>query len=269
MTGVAPITVRNLEFVTAADDVPRVWHQAGRAVTLFFNNLSLLFPAGERFFIRSVNAYKHRVTEPRLLGEVVDFCAQEAIHGREHRRYNDMLQRQGYPVAQMEGRVERLLRGVVRITPKRWRLAATCALEHYTASLAHLLLSDRQAMDAAHPTMAALWRWHALEENEHKAVAFDVYLAAGGKPFERRLVMFLATLIFWAKVLEQQFRLMAVDGIAFNLGEWRSLGRFLFRNPGGMGSLFRMYLDYYRRDFHPWQLDNRELLAQQAAETAS
>jgi len=253
------LEVRNLRF-DVSDEVPRYWHGGRRAVTLFFNNLSIFFPPGERFFIAAVKAHAGKVEDEQLLAQTRAFCAQEGIHSREHVRYNDMLRRQGYPVEAMEDRVERLLARATKSTTARGRLAATCALEHFTALLAHFLLSNDRLLDGAHPVMAALWRWHAAEENEHKAVAYDVYRQTGGGYIERAVAMIFATVIFWAKVFEHQVRLMWADGVLFSPREWYGLFRFLFIDPGGITSLFLPYLEYYRPSFHPWQFDNRGLL---------
>ena len=171
-----------------------------------------------------------------------------------------MLQAQGYPVARLEKRVKRTLRLVSRTAPMRWQLGVTCALEHFTALMANLLLKDPRLLEGAHPAMAALWRWHAAEENEHKAVAFDVFKEIGGTYPERVVIMFFATVIFWAFVVEHQAEFMAADGIALNPKEWAALVRFLFVEPGGMGALIPEYLAYYKPGFHPWQIDNRALL---------
>jgi predicted metal-dependent hydrolase len=253
------LEVRNLRF-DVSDEVPRYWHGGRRAVTLFFDNLSIFFPAGERFFIAAVKAHAETVHDEQLLVQVRAFCAQEGIHGREHIRLNDMLRRQGYPVEAMERRVERLLARVTRRTTPSARLAATCALEHFTALLAHFLLSNDRLLDGAHPVMAALWRWHAAEENEHKAVAYDVYRQAGGGYLERAGAMVVATVIFCAKVFEHQIRLMWADGVLFSARQWFGLFRFLFIAPGRLTTLIRPYFRYYRPSFHPWQHDNRELL---------
>jgi len=253
------LQVRNLRF-DVGDEVPRYWHGGKRAITLFFDNLSIFFPAGERFFISAVKAHAGDVKDPELLEQTRAFCAQEGIHSREHIRYNEMLRAQGYPIEAMERRVERILARVTRRTKPRARLAATCALEHFTALLAHFVLSDDRLLEGAHPVMAALWRWHSAEENEHKAVAFDVYRQAGGGYVERVLAMIVATMIFWAKVFEHQVRLMRADGILFSGREWYALFRFLFIAPGGLTNLFLPYFEYYRPSFHPWQLDNRSLL---------
>jgi predicted metal-dependent hydrolase len=234
----------------ALDEVPRKWHAGGRAVTAFFDNLSIFFPAGERFFIASVAAQRRRVSDPGLQQLMREFIQQEAFHTREHLRYNRRLRELGYPVDAMEGRVERLLALVSR-RPARSQLAATCALEHFTALLARGILEDPEALRGAHPEMAALWRWHATEEHEHRAVAFDVYRAAGGTWLERSLVMLSTTLVFWGKVLEQQLRMMRADGIVSSPREWLSLGHFLMVRPGPLRRLVLPYLAYYRRSFHP------------------
>ncbi len=253
------IEVRNFRF-NLGTDVPAQWHSAGRGTTLFFNNLSSLFPEGERFFIRSVRAHLDHVEDPQLRRDVRLFCGQEAMHGREHERMNAMLAGHGYPIDTLEKRVKGLLALVYKTLPKRWSLAATCALEHYTALLADLILQDPAILEGAHPEMAKLWRWHAAEEAEHKAVAFDVYVAAGGNTVERGFVMTLATVIFWAVLAEQQVRLMHTEGIATSPREWLKLGRFMFGRPAKLQRLAGPLLDFYRPSFHPWNHDNTALL---------
>lgn len=253
------LQVRDLRF--SMSDVPRHWLGGRRSATTFFDNLSVFFPVGERFFVASVRAHDAHVTDEALRASVNAFCGQEGVHGREHIRYNAMLRRNGYPVEAMEGRVVRILRVAKSLLPARCQLAATCALEHFTALMAQLILADARVLEGAHPEMAKLWRWHAAEENEHRAVAFDVFRAAGGTYLERASIMMLATVIFWAKVLEHQARMMKADGTLFSLREWAELVRFLFVDPGAMRGLFRPYLAYYRPGFHPLDIDCTELLA--------
>lgn len=253
------IEVRNVKFDIDAQ-VPRYWHGGRRSVTTFFDNLSIFFPVGERFFINSVKAYRHRVNDPKLAAEMRAFYQQEAIHSREHMRYNDHLKEQGYPVEEMERRIARILSRATSKTSKRHQLAATAALEHFTALMAYLLLNDRRTLEGAHPVLASLWRWHAAEENEHKAVAFDVYKATGGGYLERCGAMAIATVIFWIKVFDHQVRMMKVNGILFDASEWYALFKFLFIEPGGMQNVIRLYFHYYRPSFHPWELGDKDLL---------
>lgn len=252
--------VRNLRF-EIDESIPKYWHGGRRAVTIFLDNLSVFFPAGERFFVRAVRAHQSLVKDEELLKEVRTFCGQEGVHAREHERINELSVRHGYPIHEMEKRVEALLARVSKRSPAIAQLGVTCALEHFTALMGEMLLASRGLLEGAHPSMAALWRWHAAEENEHKTVAFDVYRAAGGDYRTRVTTMIGATAIFWTKVIEQQARMMKADGILFSFDEWTGLFRFLFIDPGGMAPLFRLYFQYFRPSFHPSDIDCTALLA--------
>jgi predicted metal-dependent hydrolase len=260
------IEVRNMQF--ELDGVPRYWNGGRRSVTLFSNGLSIFFPPGERFFIAAVKAHADRVTDEKLRGEIKLFCAQEGVHSREHVAYNRMLDQQGYPASAMQKDVERLLRYVSRL-PAIVRLAVTCALEHFTAILAHRLLSYPRDLAEAHPAMGALWRWHAAEETEHKAVAFDVYRAVGGSYLLRACVMMLTTVIFLTYVGLHQVRLMWVDRCLFSPREWMRFLRFMFVDPGAMRGILGPYVSYFRPSFHPWDQDSRHLLDAWKHELAS
>ena len=61
-----------------------------------------MFPDGEDFFVRSVRNYRDQVQDPVLKRQVAGFIGQEAIHGREHRAFNDRLAELGYPVKTVE-----------------------------------------------------------------------------------------------------------------------------------------------------------------------
>jgi len=252
--------VRNLKF-DLNETVPRFWLGGRRSVTAFFNNLSVFFPAGERFFIAAVREQRDAIKDPQLAADARAFYGQEGAHSREHERYNQMLRAQGYPIDALESRVEAILVHVTEKLSPIERLAVTSGLEHFTALLAHWLLSNPQLLEGADPTLAALWRWHAAEENEHKAVAFDVFKAAGGSYFDRAFLMALATLVFLGKVAEYQVRLMHTDGIASSAREWKQLYDFLFTR-GRLHTLIPHYFAYYKPSFEPWQLDNRALVEQ-------
>lgn len=252
------LEVRNLKFPMAGD-VPRHWLGGRKSVTSFFDNLSVFFPEGEKFFIDAIKAHKHLIHDEQLLKQVAAFCAQEGIHGREHVRYNEMLAAQGYPVVELEERVKAVL-ARARTLPPRVQLAATCALEHFTALMGHAVLDDPRLLDGAHPVMRSLWRWHSAEENEHKAVAYDVYEAVGISYPERAAVMLIASVVFWTLVVQHQVRFMKVDGTHRSPKEWRSLLSYLFVEPAPLTQMWLGWLHYFRPSFHPWNHDNRDLL---------
>jgi predicted metal-dependent hydrolase len=253
------IVRRDLRFDIAECDL-RTWHPLGLHVAHFFNALSIFFPEGEKFFIDSVRHFRDRIRSAKLEREVKGFVGQEAMHSREHRRYNEALAAAGLPIDRLEAGVKAHLAFVREHRSPEEALAATIALEHFTAIMADVLLSHDGLLKDADPRLAAVWQWHAIEETEHKAVAFDVYqevLGTGRAAYARRvIVMLLTTIDFWLRVFGYHFALVRADGAAWDVRGWWKLFRFLWISPGGMRRLARPWLQYFRRDFHPWQHDN-------------
>ena len=261
------IQTRNLEF-PIGDDVPDLWHGGDPYVTHFFNGLSLMFPDGEKFFMDAVRHFKDEVSDPSLQADVRAFCGQEGIHAREHRSYNEWLAERGYPAEQLERFVQLRVK-MARSMPWKFQLAITCALEHFTAILADALLSDRRLSADMHPAMASLWRWHAIEETEHKAVAYDVYraVAPGFGGYLRRIwAMAMVTLLFTLQIVIHQVRLEYHEGVLFTLRGRRNAFRYFWTEPGFLRQALRSWRHYFRRDFHPWDHDNANLVAEWKAE---
>ena len=256
---------RNLKFHVPDEQVLN-WHNWGPTVTQFFNTLSLFFPEGERFFINSVRKYRDRIDDPELQQAVRHFIGQEAMHGREHEDYNQKMVEAGLPVDTQELIVTKLLDAVSRYLPDSMQLAATVALEHLTAILADVLLREPDLIDGSDPAYQKLWHWHALEETEHKAVAFDVFETVFGRGLRawllRSSALVLATTIFFA--LFYPFYLINTwkVGQLFNLKGWWQSFRFQWLSPGGLRRVILPWLDWFKPGFHPWDHDNREYLAE-------
>ena len=257
------IVRRDLRFGLEQCDL-RTWHPAGLHVAHFFNALSVFFPEGEKFFIDSVRHFRERLGAEQLERDVKGFVGQEAMHSREHRRYNEALAAAGLPVAKLEAEVKHHLARVRKHGSPANSLAVTIALEHFTAIMADVLLSDDGLLAGADRRMAAIWTWHAVEETEHKAVAYDVYehvMGRGRAAYWRRvIIMLLTTIDFWQRVFRCHFALVRADGAAHDLRGWWKLTRFLWISPGGMRKLIRPWLTYFAGDFHPWQHDNSDLV---------
>src|SRR5918996_1113908 len=110
---------------------PRLWHGGRVEATAIYNALSTTFPAGEAFFVESVRAFREGAP-PKLAEEIKGFTTQEAIHSREHDAFNRRAARAGYDLSKLEAQVEWRL-SVTRAKPPIVSLAATMALEHFTA----------------------------------------------------------------------------------------------------------------------------------------
>src|SRR5580658_5959905 len=160
--------------------VPRHWLAGNLFATHLANGLNLLFPAGERFFVRSVRKYLDRIDDPKLRDDIKGFSGQEGLHAYAHERYFEALERQGFDVRTFLGLYEKIAFGIAENAfPPEVRLSVTAACEHFTATMAtHALqrYADGNMM-LGDPTMRALFLWHAVEEIEHRSVAFDVLRA--------------------------------------------------------------------------------------------
>lgn len=254
------IVPRNRQF-DLEDVLATNWHGGDAFKTAFYDAMSILFPLGEQFFIDSVKNLRGELDDAELERRIRGFTAQEAVHRREHQRYNEILCRaRGVSLEEMERVVNRRQKYARRYLSHLQQLAGTVAFEHLTAILSDAIFRNPEGLEGAHPEMAEMWRWHALEETEHKAVAFDVYVAAGGKTWRRRIVMMIVTIEFGLHVLRNmRILLRDYEGSRFQL--WRNGFKFLFGARGAMRGLWRPYLDFYKRDFHPWDHDNRELVS--------
>lgn len=245
------IEPRNIRFAT--DDVAATdWHGGSPVRTALFNALSMMFPVGEQFFIDSVKHFRDGIADPVLLSEIRGFMAQEAVHSREHRRYNEAVcAAAGLSVDEMERPIRRRIRWGEENRKPIELLAMTVAYEHLTAILADALFRNDSVLEDAHPDMAAIWRWHGLEETEHKAVAFDVYTASGGTVRLRRRAMVIVTVNIVLDLIRNMRLLLRGRGIStFRI--WREALGFTFGKRGALKGIWGPYRDFYRRSFHPW-----------------
>ena len=255
----ANFPVRRMDF--SFSETPKYWWDGQPFMTHFMNNLSSLFPYGEKFFVDSVRAVRERIQDPQLQKDVSAFIGQEAMHSKEHAAYNEYADEHGIDLETLELRIKVLLESISKVTTKKQQLAITCALEHFTASMAEQLLKrDDLSSQMKSDKMYKLWMWHAIEENEHKAVAYDVYQQVYGGYFTRTAVMLLTTVIFFSVIAGFQINLLRRDGQLFNWRSWKhGLGVLLHPRRGYFVALIRPWLDYFRPGFHPFDHDTKAL----------
>ena len=258
-------TRRDLKFHLPAEKIED-WHGDGKHISAFLNSLSLLFPVGERFFMDSVRNYRDRIEDPELKKAVTAFIGQEAMHGREHEEYNEALFATSPSAERMERFVAGLLSFGQKSLPKSTQLGITIALEHFTAIMADGLLSDDRILEKADTRFQKIWNWHALEETEHKAVAFDVWATVMGKnPIrysERAGTLLLATALLWPIVGITYVNILREQGELTNVKGWRQFLRFTFGEIGYFRKMALNWAEYFKPGFHPWDQDNSHFLAQ-------
>lgn len=262
------VPTRRISFEEALQDVPRHFAADGDLLLSHLAaSLSSVFPPGEEFFVRSVRHFRDDITDPELKRDVAGFIGQEAVHGREHRAFNDRLAELGYPAKRFERLTDRFLKLRERYLPAHSNLAVTAALEHFTATLAELLLTDEEVRDLfGHDEVRHLFVWHALEESEHKAVAFDVYRAVGGTERMRVWTMRFIRVAFLASLGFQMLVSVLADRETYRRGVLRKSWRRFRSSPLVSRDLWRQLKEYDRAGFHPDDHDTDALVEQWRAE---
>ncbi|HEX7663698.1 MAG TPA: metal-dependent hydrolase [Polyangiaceae bacterium] len=238
--------------------IPRHWYKGNVFITHSINGVCMLFPAGERFFVRAVNHYMPEVKDEALRERVKGFFGQEGRHAKEHEKAFQLLEEQGYSIRGYLKFYETFGYDFLeKVLPHKLSLATTVALEHYTAILAeHALASD--LLEGAHPRMQELLFWHAAEEIEHRAVAFDVMKEVEPSYAWRMAGLAMGTVClvgFWAGATASLL-----------LQEEKIPGGKLGKDMRVSAKRMRKHLpfwkgikEYVRRDFHPNDHDTDHL----------
>lgn len=237
--------------------------------TAVFNALSITFPDGERMFIDAVRHYRGEVSG-KLVEDIKGFIAQEAIHSREHHSLNQLIDRNKYPVAEIEAAMKERV-AFARTRGPMAMLISTIALEHFTAMMADAHARHRDLFENVEPGIERMWRWHAVEETEHKAVAFDVFrqVTRDWSPLRRYMrrciAMALISYFFTRNITHYAARLLEADGYSYK-DALKAVKRYVWRTPGLFSRNAKTYFAWYRPGFHPWDEDNRAMVAEWKAE---
>lgn len=241
----------------------RWWLNGDPVATAFYNALSVTFPKGAGYFVDSVRRFREGAPS-KLTGEINAFIKQEVMHTREHVAFNRHVVDQGYDVRPLDKDVDDAL-ALTRGRPPIASLAATTALEHFTAMLAHELIADPRHLAGGEEQAKALWLWHAVEEIEHKGVAYDTWLHAtrDWSRFRRwrvkSLVMLITTWRFFTGRTRGILTLLRQDGLS-GPRIWARLFWYAFGNPGMARKIAGVWFAYFLPGFHPWQHDDRALI---------
>ena len=239
------------------------WHVDGGDATDVYDALSMLFPDGERFFIESVKYFRDKATG-KLATDLRDFIAQEALHTREHVAFNQLCD----APAALKARADTIIQEQIEESRRQGPVAmlcATIALEHMTAVFADSVLRDPSVIGSRRDDVQRLWVWHAMEEAEHKGVAYDLFLkvsenwSSWQRYRARAISMAFATHMFlwnWASISLWLMERRGVTGLA---ARWR-LMTVWFGRKGLMRRSMGAFLSWFKPGFHPWSHDNSALI---------
>ncbi len=243
----------------------RFWYEDNAVLTAFMAALSSTFPPGEREFVRSVLHYREQL-DGELLEQVRAFAAQEGHHARQHNQWIDSL---GFDAKGCAEHLEAEIEEFRKTTPDDILLAATVCAEHITAIMAHFLLTHDEVVAGLPDAVRQLILWHAVEEIEHKAVAMDVYDKVSGDRDKLRKTFVVQTVMFTTTIGRYMGHMLREAEYTPTPREWLGAARFFLGPRGLIPSIASSYLSFYRRDFHPWDHDDRHLIEQWKASEAA
>ncbi len=175
------------------------------------------------------------------------------MHSKAHREFNDAWRRDDYQLDRFQAWLARKDHHVKSLPPKV-QLAITCAFEHFTALLGGYILRHPEVLSTLDDDAAKLWIWHAIEEIEHRAVAFEVYQHVYADHRLRRMIMrsvtagFASLTFYSTSQLFLQDKKNSIPKIGGNLFGLYLLAKMLLQ-------LLPEYLSYYRKDFHPAKIN--------------
>ena len=249
-----PVVRTQLNF--KLDEAPKFWFGGDPYITRMFDALSLTFPDGERYFIESVRLFRDQITDPDLQHRVADFIRQEAQHGIAHDKMNQVMKDQGMPVDQFISRLNKIFKFELKNRSAQYNIAMTAAAEHLTALMAETFFGTQDTLKQAHPYVRALFAWHAIEEMEHRDVAFDVMKQVGNVPeFTRRGALVMTTALMFGFTLYRTNIMLKYDG--FSMRERLQMNikglPWFFGKKGTLTKMSKQYRDWFKKDFHPNQ----------------
>jgi predicted metal-dependent hydrolase len=120
-----------------------------------------------------------------------------------------------------------------------------------------MLFTEPLIAESMHPEMVRFWRWHAAEELEHKAVAFDVFKAAGGG-YLLRIFSAMAALLLLALPFNRIVRRMLKEDPQEITAEMRQAAMEMNRKLAG--PQLRMIVQYFKPGFQPGNCGDEEYL---------
>ncbi|RYH00133.1 MAG: metal-dependent hydrolase [Alphaproteobacteria bacterium] len=234
-------------------DIPKHWLPGNELVSSLLNAYTILVPANESFYIRTIQACLDHVEDDALRARCKRFVYQEAQHGSAHMRYWTNLDAQGYQFRDYEHAVDRyVFRVIERATPAWFRVSAVAAVEHINAYMAEEFLAQ-DILAAAEPNVRDLMEWHFAEEIEHRSVAFDL-LQAVEPSYIARIAGFGTTVVlFYGLMGTLAVRLLAQDGLLWRRRTGRQLRDHLWSSHHMPRKTIRHVVDYLRPGFHPSQ----------------
>lgn len=219
--------------------------------THFLNSLTLIFPTGEKYFIRSVKKVLNKVKSKTLIKQAHQFIKQEAQHSHEHEKFFKVLERQGYEISSLIKILDNLVtKNFEPFFSEEYNIAITSGLEHITSLLAEISLEENFLKEAPQK-LQDLFNWHAAEEIEHRAVAFDVLNEVDPK-YDKRLIGILISYLFMSTYAGvATIHLLHQDKLLLKKETIKDFTSMFFTDEKLFFKAISIFFRYLNPDFHP------------------
>lgn len=250
-------------------NMQRHWMNGDPVATAFFNNLSISFPYFEIFMINSLKPWREHVS-PMMQSEIDAFTQQELNHSNEHVAFNRGMEKTGFDASLTLKKINIIMKSL-NDRDDIFKLQMTVCMEHLTAIISSELLTHPYHLEGAEPELKKLWLWHATEEIEHKAVAFNILQEvtkdwSSLRRWASRSAIYTAlSYRFIVNRIIGQMALLKQDGYttrqAFIALMRYGLGKNIHGQNGLMRNLIGPWAQIYKFNFHPWKIDDSHLIA--------
>ena len=243
-----------------SQDLPKYWCDNSPFKTHFLNAQSIVFPSAERFFISTIKQHRDNIADPQLKLEVAEFIKQEVWHTYAHEQYNAWLDSQGFNASQLAEDSNARFEWINQTFKPETQLAITVASEHITALTGAHSLQNRTFLKSMAPHFENIWRWHSIEEVEHKSVTMDVYRTINGNTTRRQMALLFATMLYVWSIGKTTVQLLHADNQLWKKQTALDCWQILFAPKGMIRETWRKMLHFLRKDFHPNDHDDTKLL---------
>ena len=209
---------------------PAKWAREGEFAQSM-NASSLWIPYLERFLNRVMAQAAARLdaSDPKaaqLKADIRMFIRQEANHYSLHGAFNEILPRCGYDVAPFEKYFESEFERLYTTKSFKFLLAYCEGFETLGPPMALVWLDEIEHLLAdADQEVVGLWKWHLMEEYEHRSVCHDVFKAFGGGYFLRIYGLFYQLRHLGGMTNMVREHLFERDGVGKSLEEKAAMRR--------------------------------------------
>lgn len=257
--------VRRVQF-KFSEEMPVHYLRDNPFSTHFVNSLHVIFPEGERFFIRSLQKVVPNIVDEDILSQIKLFSGQEGAHAHQHMRFWKALKAQGFDIDAYAKFYRTVCYDQIEATiykiygeeeGAKLCLAVTAALEHYTSMLAEVVFEHQDNWANLPEEMRHLLYWHASEEIEHKAVAYNVLTHVDDSYSLRVKGMIIATTLLWSFTFVGMGMFLFQDREKKFL-QWPSHAWDFVRTIGhpAVKKFGQQWIKFFDKDFHPDQIEN-------------